>query len=89
MKIWATAVILTVTPTVVSAFTCGARAAFRLSSEAATVDGIRRNMVASQEVSANNNDAEPQQQRRRSKEVSVHNHHCGMTHLALQLLVAG
>lgn len=60
--------ILTVTPTVVSAFTCGARAAFRLSSEAATVDGIRRNMVASQEVSTNNNDAEPQQQRRRSKE---------------------
>lgn len=65
MKFLTSAVILIVTPTVVNAFTGGAGATFRLNSEAATVDGTRRNMVASQEVS---NTAEPKQKLRKSKE---------------------
>jgi len=68
MKFWTTAVILIVTPATVCAFTGGAGAAFRLSSEAATVDLSRRNMVASQEMSTTNDNAEPQQQRKRTKE---------------------
>jgi len=68
MKFFTTAVILIVTPATVCAFTGGAGAAFRLSSEAATVDVSRRNMVASQEMSTtNDNGAEPQKKHRKTK----------------------
>jgi len=69
MQIWAASVFFIATPCVVNAFTGSGGFAFRLGSESVTIDGIRRNMVASQEVSTADNPAEPQQQRkRRTKE---------------------
>lgn len=66
MKIWVTSVLLIAAPCVVNAFTNSGSAAFRLDNQVSNVDDMRRNMVASQEVSVAG--SVPQQQRKRTKE---------------------